>query len=151
MERAQYAVSNRVGRLVLPRANDLPPGSNEGDVYTLISIGIASQLRLPVVTVALRYVAVFWAAVPEASVHEDRDLPPAEHDVGSHGDRASMQAVIDAKAGTTRVERGTNGALGARVSAGIARHALRDLGVERHRIGQRAHLLPTLGSGLTDS
>ena len=68
-------------RLVLPNAHHCPPGRLESRDLLGIPLAISGDLRSPVVTILIWRFAVKGAAVPEAAVDKDGDLPTDEHDV----------------------------------------------------------------------
>jgi hypothetical protein len=69
------------GVFVFPDSDDFPASI----VKTTICIGVASLVSLdlgnPEVGILLSGSVMFWAAVPEAPVKEDRDLSPCKYDI----------------------------------------------------------------------
>lgn len=67
---------------MLPGPDDDPSFALQGGIHASVALHVVAKLRDPVAGVALGRHAVFGAAVPEASVDEDRDACPSEDDVG---------------------------------------------------------------------
>src|SRR5450755_5107207 len=71
-------------RDVLPQPDDPPAGQLQRRISHPVPFHVAGQLRVPVAPVDRRPGAVIGAGVPETTVHEDRDLPRGERDVGPY-------------------------------------------------------------------
>ncbi len=71
----------RVGEVVVPEAEDIPPGFAKLFRYRSVPRPVPGQLRDPVTAVAAWVAAVPGAAVPEAPVHENGEALPAKYEV----------------------------------------------------------------------
>lgn len=66
---------------MLPHPDDGPSSGGKSRGHLTIPLGVPCQLRAPIARVDLRHRPVIRAAVPEASVDEDRHLGSCEGDV----------------------------------------------------------------------
>ncbi len=83
-DHTKYLGGRNHGRLVLPNADDVPAIFPQPYFGAAIALDVGSELGCPPLAVGLRMSGVDRAAVPEASVDEDRDLGGAEDDVSGH-------------------------------------------------------------------
>jgi hypothetical protein len=68
--------------LVLPDADDHPPGFAELSVHVTITALVGGKFLLPPGTIVLRHRAMLRTAVPEAPVDEDRYASTGKNQVG---------------------------------------------------------------------
>jgi hypothetical protein len=66
---------------MLPNADYQPSSLSQYLRLFGVPLAIAGELRLPIAGVRARDMPVLGAAVPEARIHENRDLSPGEDDV----------------------------------------------------------------------
>ena len=85
----QYLGGLNRGRLVLPNADDVPAIFLQPYFGAAIALDVGLELGFPPLAVGLRMSGVDRAAMPEASVDEDRDLGWAEDDVSGHPEPAN--------------------------------------------------------------
>ena len=88
-------------------------------ILTAVSLDVVIKLRLPPVMVVLGEHGMVRAHVPEASVNEDRDPGPREHDV-----RPTREGGLNPEAQTEAVERPSESQLGPRVASRHTAHLL---------------------------
>lgn len=67
--------------LVFPQPDNAPASSFQGGVDNPIALHVPAKLRRPVPLVRCRMASVDGTNMPEAAIHEDRDLPSREDDV----------------------------------------------------------------------
>lgn len=78
-------IGGRTRRLVFPHVQDAPPQAGERGVLGSVAGNVAVELGTPPIPVVARQRAVVGAAVPEASVDEDRDFRSGECKVWATG------------------------------------------------------------------
>lgn len=71
-----------VQTLMLPQAHNLPTSLYQCSISSAIAFDVPAKLRRPVRFVDRGESAVLRADMPEATVHEDRDLTSRENDIG---------------------------------------------------------------------
>ena len=101
LDRGQYATSHQAGRplnLMFPSTNDTPSLLRAHGVYAHVPIAIALNLHLPVLLIRLWLPIAFLAAMPEATVDEDRDARGGKNHIRVARNPIVVQA-ITAKAG----------------------------------------------------
>jgi len=81
-------------RDVLPHPDYGPTGLTQSRIVRAISLHVAFKLRSPVVGVAPGRRRVLGARVPEASIHEYRDLGAREHHVWPHPCVSKVELVV---------------------------------------------------------
>jgi hypothetical protein len=89
--------------LVFPEADNHPAEAEHLGVRISISSNVGLDLLSPVCRVRLRSGVVLRAAMPEASVDEDRKLLAREHNVGASAP-IEWKWLVDAEAKTGSVE-----------------------------------------------
>src|SRR4051794_33866942 len=82
LNRAQHAICDRSGILVLPAAYDGPSGCLQETIDACVSRDVACKLRPPVVVIDLGRVSMLGAAMPETAVNENRNPRTGKHQVG---------------------------------------------------------------------
>lgn len=120
-DRAGY----RAGRIVCPEPQDRPAGRFERSRLFAIPFDVAVQLRRPILAVHLRPLTVLWAAVPETSVHEDRDFALCEDDVRTDEPPVDANREVLPEAIAKSVKRGAQGDLGRGIGAPDCGHVAR--------------------------
>jgi hypothetical protein len=103
LESAHHLIGDLVHRLVLPEAQDGPPGSVQRVAHETIATFITVELRSPVVRVSVRHVPVLGAAVPEAAIDEHGNLLAREHDVWPYSEIIETKEQVDAETRTPGV------------------------------------------------
>lgn len=73
-------------QIVFPDAQHPPARLAQRARHQPVAGLVARQLRTPERPVARRPPAMPRARVPEAAVHEDRELEPGKHEVRTHGE-----------------------------------------------------------------
>lgn len=79
--------------LMGPHTNDHPTRGAKFPIGVPIAANVRGQLRIPPRSVLVRLSSMLRAGVPEASIDEDCDSRPAEHDVGSPSRRTQGRRV----------------------------------------------------------
>ncbi len=122
-DRLLDVLGNIVSVLVLPAADDGPASGAEPLIGVSIPLLIALDFLRPVPAVgSMNAPAVLGAAVPEASVDEDGDPWPREHDVGLPPEMR-LGATVDEVAQAETVKGPTQGKLRSGVTAALVAHA----------------------------
>lgn len=132
-------IGDDVDRLVLPGADHLPAGGRERCVNRTIPRDVAGELRAPIGPVRAGHIAVRRAAMPEATVNEDREPRTGEHDVRPDDPMRRADGQVDPKAQPPAVQLSAKGKLWATVAAAVAPHPCAYLVARRLRIGKRGH------------
>ena len=91
---------------MLPYPQHLPTSIAQHPIDLLMALHIAIELRSPIPIVRLRRGPVVGAAVPEASVHEDRKPVTREHNVWPDLKVARLDKEVLAEAESFSVEKG---------------------------------------------
>jgi len=94
------------GVLVLPDLDHLPAGLGQQARGLAVAILRPSDLRAPPLAIVLWLAAMFWAAVPEASVQVNRDSDSWEDNVGAPATEGSYRLALDEEPKTRGVKRG---------------------------------------------
>ncbi len=110
------------GVLMFPYPHDCPASPRQRMVISAVAGDVARELRLPVCRVCAGVCGMDWAAVPEASIHEDSQLNGAEDDVGTHPTIPCSEAAILAKPQSPHVQRGAQESLRVCVRPTIGLH-----------------------------
>lgn len=121
IDRAGY----RVGRVVCPEPQDSPAGRFERSRLFAIPFDVALQLRRPILAIHLRPLTVLWAAMPETSVHEDRDFALCEDDVRTDEPPVDTNREVLPEAIAKAMKRGAQGDLGRGIGTPDCGHVAR--------------------------
>ena len=136
-ERGDDLCSCSPGRFVLPYANNAPTRVRERTVHLSIAIRVPPKLRLPVVGVGTRNIAVLRAPMPEAPVDEDRYPTTREDHINANqAPRRQAHGVVDPEAEADAVQRRTQRDLRSRVALPIPFHDSRRCSRRRLRIAR---------------
>ena len=85
----KYLGGGNRGRFVLPDADDVPAIFRQPHFGAAITLDVGLELGFPPLAVGLRMSGVDRAAMPKASVDEDRDLGWPEDDVSGQPESAN--------------------------------------------------------------
>jgi hypothetical protein len=121
-------------RNVLPEAEHAPSGGSQGIVDFAVARHVARELGPPVRLVCFRDLAVFWTAVPEAPVDENRQAPLCEGNVHAHAAPVCSHRVVAAKPKPSTVQQRTQLDLWASVSTPIGQHGAPSSGARWVRV-----------------
>lgn len=87
---------DEIGILMLPEPHHGPAGFPEPTCRIHVAFSVPGDFGPPVVRIRLRFDVVLRAAVPEATIDEDRDACAREHDVGSTTPIGDICGMVDA-------------------------------------------------------
>jgi len=137
--RSDDAISDLPWLLVLPHPDYPPARSCQGGVDRLVACDVTGELRVPVVGVCSRDVAVLRAAMPEAPVDKDSKASAGEDNVWANEAPRDAEGKIDAEAQAAAMEFGAEGQLGSAIAPQVTPHALAHLGARGLWIGKGRH------------
>lgn len=85
-----------LAQFVFPNAYDMPTAEAQGPCHLSVASFITGHLVNPEIPIALRDAQVFWAPVPETSIHENDKALLAEREIRSAKERDVSPPARDA-------------------------------------------------------
>lgn len=122
--------------LVLPGPDATPARVLQGEINSPIACDIPLQLRLPIVGVRSRCVAMVWTAMPETTVNENCEASASKDDVRPNKAIWEAEREVDTEAQSATVQLRPNSQLSACVAATVSTHPLAHGRARGIRIGE---------------